>query len=34
MTKTEILKIQKALLAKGFNPGKADGIWGAKQQVL
>ncbi|MEP3264413.1 MAG: TIGR02594 family protein [Hyphomicrobiales bacterium] len=30
MTKTEILKIQKALLAKGFNPGKADGLWGRK----
>lgn len=30
MRKSEILKIQNALIAKGFKPGKADGIWGRK----
>lgn len=30
MTKTEILKIQKVLITKGFSLGNADGVWGRK----
>ena len=33
MTKPQIKKIQAALLAKGFNPGKIDGVWGRRTEA-
>ncbi|MEP1442757.1 MAG: TIGR02594 family protein [Hyphomicrobiales bacterium] len=32
MRRTDVIKLQKALLHKGFNPGPIDGKWGAKTE--
>ena len=32
MRRSEVKKLQKALLHKGFNPGPIDGRWGAKTE--